>query len=97
MKQICSAFKRQPLTEPLFALIGASATGELRSLATTFIELQEARHTADYDIGATLSRAYTLAMLGKAKSAFQSWRAINTTDEANVFLAALAHGARWNK
>jgi hypothetical protein len=36
-------------------------------------------------------------LLAKAESIFVTWREIENTDEATVFLAALAFGARWSK
>ncbi|MDQ2925214.1 MAG: hypothetical protein M3R43_06630 [Acidobacteriota bacterium] len=97
MRQACLAFKRQPLVDPLLSLIGAPVSTELRDLATAFIDLQEERHSADYDTGAVFSRAATLAVLAKAESAFRNWRAVENADEARAFLAALAFGSRWSK
>jgi hypothetical protein len=96
MKQACFAFKRKPLGDPLLGLVGI-VSSELDSLATAFVYLQEARHSADYDTGATFSRAATLAVLLRAESAFSNWHAVEGTEEATVFLAALAFGARWTK
>jgi hypothetical protein len=66
-------------------------------LASTFISLQEARHSADYDLSLVLTRSTVLARLEDAEGAFWAWKCIRNTDEATVFLAALAFGARWSK
>jgi hypothetical protein len=97
MKQACFAFNRRPLVDPLRTLLDKSLSDELRSIAVAFIDLQEERHKADYDTGAVFSRPATLAILARADAVFANWRAIESTDEATVFLAALAFAARWSK
>jgi uncharacterized protein (UPF0332 family) len=97
MKQACVAFNHKPLVEPLRALLDKPLSDELRRIAVAFIDLQEERHKADYDTGIVFSRPATLAILEKADEVFASWRAVESTDEATVFLAALAFAARWSK
>jgi uncharacterized protein (UPF0332 family) len=97
MKQACVAFKRRPLGDLLQPLLGTTVSSELHSVAIDFVDLQEARHSADYDTAAVFSRASTLAILLKAESVFSNWQVVEGPDEATVFLAALAFGARWAK
>ena len=51
MKKICGRFLAVQLSNPLLSLIGSNASPELQIVARTFIELQDARHNADYDLG----------------------------------------------
>jgi uncharacterized protein (UPF0332 family) len=97
MKKACQAFNNKPLAEPLLTLVGETPSDQLRNIASAFIELQEKRHKADYDTAASFSRNEAEALLAKAESIFVTWREIENTDEATVFLAALAFGARWSK
>jgi uncharacterized protein (UPF0332 family) len=97
MRKACQAFSSRALSEPLLTLVGQLPSEQLRNIASAFIELQEQRHKADYDTGANFSRNETKAFLEKADSIFATWREIENTDEATVFLAALAFGARWSK
>jgi uncharacterized protein (UPF0332 family) len=97
MKQACFAFKRTPLADPLNGLLGGVVSPDIEALATAFISLQEVRHIADYDTGTVFSRSGTLAIIAKAEATFSHWRSIEGTDEATVFLATLAFGARWSK
>lgn len=97
MKQVCNMFLRTPLPDALRALLGMSISSELQRLTTSFVQLQEARHAADYDLSVNLSRATVQAGLGIAEDLFSAWRVIKGSDEANVFLAALAFGVRWSR
>jgi uncharacterized protein (UPF0332 family) len=97
MRKACQAFKSTPLAEPLLTLVGQLPSEQLRNIASDFIELQEQRHKADYDTGTNFSRKEAKALLATAESIFVTWRRIENTDEATVFLAALAFGARWSK
>ncbi len=95
MKQVCNAFRRSPLPDALRDLLGSSASNELQMLAFSFVELQEARHSADYDVSLVLTRSTVQARLSDAEAIFWAWNVIRGSDEANVFLASLAFGARW--
>jgi hypothetical protein len=97
MKEICIAFKAAGSPKKLVPLLGPAVSTELRSVAETFVDLQDERHAADYDISLVLSQSAALSSVANAESAFQSWRAISATEEANVFLAALIFGRRWDR
>lgn len=97
MKQACGLFLRVPLPSVLSKMVGKTISNEMQMLAEIFLELQEARHSADYDPSEVLTRATVLARLSEAERAFWAWNCMRNTDEATVFLAALAFGARWSK
>ncbi len=52
----------------------------LALVAETFIQLQQHRHTADYDNSKQWSRAEVEDVLGSAGDAFEAWRALNDLD-----------------
>lgn len=65
---------------------------DLAIVAKVFEELQDARHTADYDAVDTKSvidRSWALDYLKNAKLAFEAWNRVKATDEARLFLVAL--------
>ena len=71
------------------ALGGTPPTQRLRDVATEFVWLQEQRHRADYDAGATVGVASAQAVVDRARALFTNWHAVRGTQEANVFLVAL--------
>ena len=70
---------------------------DLIVVAQAFVDLQEARHVADYDVSATLLRAEVRELLGNAELSFQAWGRIRGTSNANVFLAAMLLDKKWAK
>jgi uncharacterized protein (UPF0332 family) len=62
---------------------------ELNTLASSFIQLQQYRHTADYDNSRQWSRADVTYVLTLATDAFDAWLAISAQDEAQDFLLQL--------
>jgi hypothetical protein len=60
-----------------------------RTVAHNFIQLQQHRHTADYDNSKQWSRTDVLNVLTLATDAFTAWRAISTQDAAQDYLLQL--------
>ena len=67
MKAICQRFLPVRLRSPLSDLVGESASADMQVAAKNFIELQEARHKADYDLSDHLSlgKSYSLLTLAE--------------------------------
>jgi uncharacterized protein (UPF0332 family) len=61
----------------------------LRRVAGAFVDLQDERHTADYDNHEQWSALEVQAMLNKAHSAFQQWQSICTDPMAGNYLVAM--------
>jgi len=61
----------------------------LRTIANTFIQLQQYRHTADYDNSKKWTRTEVLAQIELAAVAFDSWNAIAKETIAEDFLLQL--------
>jgi uncharacterized protein (UPF0332 family) len=68
---------------------GGSVPPELNTVAHNFIQLQQHRHTADYDNSKQWSRTETLNVLTLATDAFHAWLAISTQDAAQDYLLQL--------
>jgi uncharacterized protein (UPF0332 family) len=75
----------------------AAPSPELKFVAVTFVDLQQARHQADYDPGHRLTRSEAVDLVERAEAATAAWKAIRKTQpgarayslEARAFLAAL--------
>jgi hypothetical protein len=60
-----------------------------------FIDLQEARHDADYDLSLRWNRLQVLELLKAAQQAFQEWVTIRKTANSAVVLAAMLLQNEW--
>lgn len=98
MKTVCDQFRRGNignLSAPTQALIAQPLESDLIGRADAFVELQEARHAADYDAGEFFTRADVLAKIALVDQAFDAWKRVRHTPNANVFLAALLLTRQW--
>ena len=68
---------------------GGSVPPELVTVARNFVQLQQHRHTADYDNSKQWSRTDVVNVLTLATDAFTAWRAISTQDAAQDYLLRL--------
>ena len=96
VNKVCGQFSKQ-LNPDLKALLPAGVPDDLRLVAETFSQLQQVRHRADYDPDFVTIRSFALLRFNEAERAFSAWQRVSSSEEANVFLTALAFGARWSK
>jgi hypothetical protein len=68
------------------------APTELRTVAKTFVKLQDARHQADYDNSLTWAFMDAQAMVTATQTAFADWAKIRTHPAANEYLLSLLIG-----
>jgi len=97
MKEICGRFIKPKLDQPLLDLIGQTAPPELRTVASNFIVLQEARHSADYDLSYNLTSGDARLLVESAVLAMASWDKAATTAEANIFILSLLMFKNWER
>jgi hypothetical protein len=96
MKKAAQGFGAGNPAEP-WKLLLATPSPELKLVASTFADLQQARHQADYDISHNLTRAEAIDLVERADAATAAWKSIRKDNpgdrsyslEARVFLAAL--------
>ncbi len=69
----------------------------LQSVATAFVDLQQARHEADYNLEKTFTRSEALALLGQVEQAFEDWGTIRKDDYARLYLGCFPLWGTWNK
>lgn len=89
MKSAANSFKGGTLPSTLQAAAGGPIPPELRRLCETFIELQQARHEADYDLTREFARREAQDLVTRAERAFRDWNAVSGTPSGDAFLVAL--------
>ena len=90
MKDAVAAFVRNPIPSKLVALLdGETVQGPLVDVANAFIELQDARHDADYNRARRFTREETLDFVDQADQAFRDWTRVRVTLQADTFLTGL--------
>lgn len=62
---------------------------ELKDVAETFVEAQEARHHADYNLARVFLRSDAKELVDRVAAAFAKWKSVRNHDHAQLFLAAL--------
>lgn len=97
MKKICGRFTQEKLDQPLLNLIGNTGSPHLQNVASSFIKLQEARHSADYDLSYSLSTEEARQFIRLAAIAMDSWESIVDSAEANIFILSLLMWKNWDK
>jgi hypothetical protein len=97
MKRVCSRFLPAQLDRPLLDLIGSSSTPDLQTVARSFIQLQDARHRADYDLSYKLDLQQARQHVELAVTALKSWKQIKGTPEANIFILSLLMWKNWER
>lgn len=90
MKNASRGFADGRLPAPLERIAG-DVPEELSTAAKMFIELQEARHLADYDTSreGVLSRPDVREILARTRQAFEAWDTLRTTPAGELYLLAL--------
>lgn len=78
---------------------GRSVPAKLKVVAGAFVNLQQARHEADYNLASSFSKAEVMDLLNLAEQAFQEWSEVKTDEWefARVYLLSLLLWDRWEK
>jgi hypothetical protein len=69
----------------------------LFAVVQAFVDLQEARHDADYNLDKQWNRLDVLNRIQTARQAFADWATIRSTPTATVFVVALVLQKHWGK
>ena len=90
MKSVSNSFSQRQLPEQLRrAGAGTDVPADLRQVAQAFVDLQQARHVADYDHLHNYTRNNARDYVQQAEQAFAAWRRVKRTPLADVYLVAL--------
>jgi len=103
MRHVCSSFVQGNAGKPGNRSIPLATQAVLRlpldpglvQVLESFVDLQEARHEADYDLAKVWTRLDTLNHVRTAEQAFNTWERVRDTSNASVFLAALLLQKHW--
>ena len=101
MVNVAKAFSQQGKSEakglPKGFVLPDPISQELASISNGFKELQEARHTADYDVLKRYNPGDELAQVLQAEKIFKDWNMEKGSNNVPVFLAAMIFGKEWIK
>ena len=90
MKKVAQQFSGGTVSEKLRpGMNGQAVQAELARVAATFVDLQQARHEADYDTIRRFTRQDVIDLVDRADQAFGDWRIVRRSIQADVFLAGL--------
>ena len=98
MKSVCRQFSTgniANLTAETARLVVRHVEAEISAVAKAFVDLQEARHRADYDLASPFARLEAVSLIEKAKKALADWHRIRSKPNATLFLAALLLQKHW--
>lgn len=98
MKSACKSFKngRGGLPDSVEdAMTPVDVPRELTAIATNFVELQNARHQADYDLSDSFRRREALQYFEQARTSIKDlWPVVSSHDATQFFLISLVS---WRK
>ena len=90
MKRVAQQFSNDNVSPKLApGLNGQALQPKMIGVATAFVDLQQARHEADYDTARRFTRREVLDLLEPAEQAFANWRLVRKSIQADIFLAGL--------
>lgn len=69
--------------------VGFKIPVEIRDLAATFVDLQDQRHLADYDLTERFKRSDVFALITRVKRAAAEFQSLEASNEKQFFLACL--------
>ncbi|MCY4167921.1 MAG: hypothetical protein OXE82_06535 [Rhodobacter sp.] len=90
MKQTAVAFNRSSIPPRLASGFDSQHIQQpLIDVATAFVQLQEARHDADYNRALRFTRREAIDLADLAEQAFRDWRQVRGSLQADAFLTGL--------
>lgn len=95
MKDACRSFGGGQLKEAVLKGLPLDSTGRftvpvvIQHLASTFVELQEKRHLADYDLSEHWQRSDVLAQIHQAEAKITAFTQLPDSADRRFFLACL--------
>lgn len=97
MKAAAKSFESGSLPDYIRNLTSRPIPARIPAIAHAFVQLQEERHKADYDVSDRFDRARAQNALALAFQLFVDWEQVRNTDDARVFLTSLVFWNMWNK
>ena len=94
MREACAEYVKWAPGSRLASLVSTQPGQQLLTVAQAFVDLQEARHRADYDLGTAITNDEALDLLQQATFAHLAFDAVEQRPETSVFLTCLLLGKR---
>ncbi len=92
MEQVSTDFSKQSWID--WSDRSVSVPEELQKVAKAFVQLQQARHEADYNSGRAWTFTEVHLMVRQARDAFQHWQIVRTQSIAQDYLLSLLVGRK---
>ena len=90
MNEVCKSIANRRAPRKLTkAFDGLPLQPQLVDIARAFVDLQEARHQADYNAYRLIKRQEAIHLVELASKAIDDWNAIRKSPQADAFLAGL--------
>lgn len=89
MKKVSVAFRAGSPTPEWRAVLTAPVPMDVRVVAAAFVDLQVARHEADYDLRQRYTRREALELVRRTEEAFDAWDRCRKSHAADTYLVAL--------
>jgi len=90
MKQVCQEYSGATVSAGVLTVRpGFAIAPQLQDIGTAFVDLQQARHDADYDTATPLAHADADLKVMTAENAFLDWTACQADPSSGVFLTDL--------
>jgi hypothetical protein len=89
--RLARSFEHKRMKEAAQDVAGerSHAPAVLKDLAKTFVQLQQQRHDADYNLTKRFRRSEVLALLSRTEKAFKDWKLVRGLPETEIFLVSL--------
>lgn len=99
MRAVCASYAGSPSRLPpqVAILLNFPLDPDLQAVASLFLELQEERHSADYDVASVFNRTDVLTFISTLKGMFAKWANIRASDNAKIFLVDLLLRKSWSR
>lgn len=89
MRDVARQFAADDPSPKVRLALSATLPPDLRVVDQAFVDLQEARHAADYDVGIGVRRTEVREIIVTANKAHRAWNRVKKHPDARVFLVAL--------
>ena len=90
MKRVARQFAEQNVSPRLRpGLNDLPLQDEIVRVAAVFVDLQQHRHEADYDMGRQFTRVEVLSIVSDAERAFVDWNEVRNSVQADTFIVGL--------
>jgi uncharacterized protein (UPF0332 family) len=97
MKRVSVLFSANKLPKAIQpAAVGYQTPPDLVTVAKMFVEMQQERHAADYDLTTNLGREAVLDLIVRTEEAFVRWENVKRSDDAKLYLSCFSLWKKWD-